>query len=146
MSLTRAKVEQELVGRCGPLLTATGMAVTYAGSNDSLNGPIGYAIRKAGGTTADPLAVSDADVATVAEADFDALFDLAELRTLENILGNWDEVDTTVGPTSEDLSQTATMLEARIARLQEKVERDYRLTGPVIGEDTLGFDFAEHGG
>ncbi len=144
MSLTRAKVEQELVVRCRPLLTAAGMAITYGGTNASLNSSIGYAIRKLNGTTTDPLSVTDTDVATVADDDFDALFDVAELRTLETILGNWDKVDTTVGPTSERLSQTGASLEARIARLQAKIDKEYQLTGGTIGTGMIGYDFAEH--
>src|SRR5690242_14586451 len=101
MSLTRANIETILVKRCGPLMTAAGMATTVLGSNADLNDPIGYAVRKAGGSVTSFVAVADADIAGVDELGYDQLLDLAELRTLETILGNLDDVDLRVGPRDE---------------------------------------------
>ncbi len=122
---TRANIEQELVGRASAWLAAAGMAVTYAGANASLNSPIGWAIRQSDGTVAAPALVTDADVATVASADLDQLLDLAELRTLENVLANYALVDAKAGPVEAKASQLADRLERRIAQLRSWIAQAY---------------------
>ena len=144
MTLTRAQVETVLVKRCGPLLTAAGMAVTYAGANADLNDPIGYAIRKSGGTVATLTTVADSDVTSVDSTLTDQLLDLAELRTLESILGNLDDVDIRVGPRDEKLSQLRTGLEERLKRLQDRVEQEYGVTGVSVETGAVILDFADH--
>jgi hypothetical protein len=144
MSLTRVQVETILVKRCGPLLTAAGMATTFAGANTDLNDPIGYAIRKSGGTVTAITAVVDADIATIDSSDHDQLLDLAELRTLETILGNLDDVDIRVGPRDEKLSQLRTDLEKRLARLQKRIQDEYGVTAVSMETGTIALDFADH--
>lgn len=87
--ITRANLEAEIVSRIGAWMTNAGLAVTIAGSNADLNGPIGWAIRVSGGATASPALVTDADVATLGDAYYDQLVDLAQLRTLESIAQSW---------------------------------------------------------
>ena len=126
MPLTRANVESILIRRCGRLLAACALdGTTVGGTNADLNDPIGLAIRQLGGTVASIVAVADADLATLADHQVDALLDLAELRALESCLGNLPDVDVAVGPERESLGQLGTRLEAAIARTRAKVQRDH---------------------
>lgn len=143
MSLTRANIETILVKRCGPLMTAAGMATTVLGSNADLNDPIGYAVRKTGGSVTSFVAVADADIAGVDELGYDQLLDLAELRTLETILGNLDDVDLRVGPRDEKFSQLRTDTEKRMERLQKRIEKEYGI-GVSIEAGVVILDFVEH--
>jgi hypothetical protein len=142
---TRAEIEVVLVRRCGALLTAAGLAITFAGANADLNDPIGSSIRQLGGTVASIAAVTDADVLTVsADYSLDALLDLCELRTLENISGNYALVDIAAGPESEKLSQVAAVIEKRIDRLSAKIEKLYGIGAGVVTIGALTLDFARH--
>ena len=142
MSLTRANVESILVQRVGAWLTKASLATTSAGSNQSLNDPIGYGIRIAGGTVTSYALVADADVATVADADLDKMLDVAELRALENILGNLVLVDAKAGPVEAKSSQFATLLERTINRLRAQLAIRYGIEASATmttGVITLGF-------
>lgn len=136
MALTRASVEAILVHRCRRMLTAAGLdGTTVDGSNADLNDGIGWAIRQLGGTVASIGAVSDSDLAAIAESDTDALLDLAELRALENALGNLDLVDIKEGPEQQALGQIGVRLERAIARKRAQIERDH---GIGLGTITAG--------
>lgn len=141
MALTRANVEFLLVARVGPLLTAAGLAVTVAGANADLNGPIGSALRALDYTVASAVLVADADVAAVTDAETNEFLDLATLFTLEAILENLDDVDLTVGPRSEKFSQLAEQIERRIERLRSILGLD--MVTPESQHITL--QIAEHG-
>jgi hypothetical protein len=146
MALTRANVEAILIRRLGGIFEAVGLdGATVDGSNEDLNDPIGWALRQLGKPTADPTAVSDADVAAVGADDYDALFDLAEWRALETAHGAAvDLVDLTTGPRTERLSDIATAIERKAARLREALAA--RGLGPAVETVTAGvwsLDFAE---
>lgn len=126
MALTRANVESVLIRRLGRILAACQLdGATVDGSNPDLADPIGLAVRQLGGTTASIADVADADLATLADSQADALLDVAELRALESCLGNLPDVDVTVGPERESLGQLGTRLEAAIARKRSQVLRDH---------------------
>jgi hypothetical protein len=144
MTITRANVESILVQRCGRLMSFVGMAVTVAGSNASLNDPIGYAVRQIGYTVANITSVADIDLASIADAELDELLDYAELRTLESIAGNMDAVDITNGPESEKFSQVSTTVDKRLSKLTEKIAASYG-TGLEISTSNIINDFAAHG-
>ena len=128
MALTRANVELILIRRAGNLLTAAGLdGTTVDGTNVDLNDPIGYGIRNVGGTVTDVTSVADADLAGISTDDYDALFDYAEYRLLQNIAGNLDSVDIRVGPQEQKLSQLADFLDRRLNRLKAKLEDEYGL-------------------
>lgn len=129
MTITRANIEQEIVQRCGGLMSAAGLAVTFAGANASLNSPIGAAIRQLGGTVANISLVTDADVATVDADDLDALLAVAELRTLKNIKQNYALVDISEGPHRESLSQVIANLDSSIKALEGDILVNYNI-GP----------------
>lgn len=123
---SRATVEQLLVNRQGKRMAFVGMAITYLGSNASLNDSIAYAVRMLGGAVAVPTAVTDVEIDPViadADAGLDALLDVAELRLLLSIKGNLDTVDITSGPFTEKYSQLGAMIDKDIDRLQKTVEQ-----------------------
>lgn len=144
MTITRVQAETLLVRRCGPTMTAAGMAVTIAGSNADLDDPLQWSIIELGGTVADIIAVTDADLATVASDDERYILDVAELRLLDNILSNNILVDTTVGPHSERLDQLAKRLERRRQWLADYLKDAIGLGASSITTGLLVLDFAEH--
>lgn len=107
--------------------------VTADGTNADLVDPIVSALLSMSITPADISDPADSDLASADVAEF---LDRAELRLLENILGNYDMVNISEGPRSESLSQFADALERLIDRKQKKVEADYgaldSLSGGVI--------------
>lgn len=145
MALTRANTEGILVARCGPLLNAAGMAITVVGTNASLNDPIGRAVRDVGYTVTDITNVADADVAHVSADSYDEYLDYATLHALESILGNYDDVDITVGPRDERLSQTIAQIERKIARLMKHIAAAYGYGIPAVTPGVITLKIAEHG-
>jgi hypothetical protein len=87
---------------------------------------------------------ADSDLASVDSDDYDRLFDLAELRTLETIQGNLDDVDIQLGPRQEALSQLAKQVEQRLNRLQARVQREYGYGAAALGTGVITYEFAEH--
>ena len=143
MSITRANVENVLVHLLGPMLTKAGMLILVDGTNDDLGYPIGWALREAGYTTADITSPTDAEVNS-AEDDIDEVVDLAELRTLANIVGNLDDVDVTVGPRSEKLSQLAIQVQKRLDSVEKRLEKLYGFGASSLGTGVITYEFAEH--
>jgi len=145
VSLTRANTELLLVARVGPLLVAAGMdGTTVDGTNTDLNDPIGYAIRALGHLVDSAVLVDNDDVARVTVTETDEFLDVATLSVLRNILGNLDDVDITVGPRSEKLSQLAMQVERRVVILRTRMILDYGygMASPKAGYITM--DIAEH--
>lgn len=122
MALTRANAEDIVVDRLGALMDAAGLAVTVAGSNDDLNGPLSWAARQVGVTLASPVTVTDSDLSGISSDDYDDFFDLAEWRTLKNIQGALDLVDVTAGPRSEALSQLSTQVDRMLELRRDHIE------------------------
>lgn len=144
MALTRANAEFLTVAWLAPLLEAAGLAVTVAGANADLNGPIGQAIRDLGHTVTSAILVADADVAQITTAQTGEFLDACELHTMNAILGNLDDTDIAVGPRSEKLSQLAMQVERKIKRLLAAMGTayGYGMATPDAGYITM--DFAEH--
>ena len=128
MTITRAYIETEIVSRLAGLLAAAGMATTAAGSNAALNSAIGWAVRTVGGTVASLSLVTDADVATVADASLDTFLDLAEYRARQAIDGNFAEVDTDVGDLKLKYDQLRRGNERAMARLEARYGATYGLS------------------
>ena len=144
MTLSRANVEYILEARLGPLMTKAGMdGTTVDGTNVDMADPIAWSLRQAGYSVADITAPTTAEVASAAD-DTDEILDLSELRTLENILGNLDDVDVTVGPRREALSQLADQCKSRLEAVKLKVEDAYGYGASVLSTGTLTYEFAEH--
>src|SRR5512139_2454820 len=136
MTLTRANVESILLRRCGTTLEKAGLDhQTENGSNLDLNDPLGYAVRLCGGPVSSAALVADADVATVATEDTDALLDVAEYRLVE----------TTSGPQRQNLSQWAAAIAAKVERLEKKIGDRYDIDfgGTVLAGGVVDLDFME---
>jgi len=147
MSLTRANVETILISRVGTLFDKAGMdGTTVDGSNTDLNDPIGYALRKLSYTVADPTSVADGDVDDVSSADYDALFDVAEVRALENgHLALLTIVSITVGPRKQEFSDMAKALGATIAAKRARIDAEYGLGSQGLEAGVIHLDFQEKG-
>jgi hypothetical protein len=124
-------------------MSKAGMAVTFAGSNVNLVDPLGWAIRRLGYTLATFGTVTDADLAVIPADDTDQLLDLAEYRTLRNILGNIALVDTRVGPREEKLSQLAPQIRELLKSKWEQLEEEYGVGTPSLEAGVVGLDFME---
>jgi poly-gamma-glutamate capsule biosynthesis protein CapA/YwtB (metallophosphatase superfamily) len=147
MTITRAQMEAVLVKRCGKLLDAADLdGTTIDGSNEDLSDPIATALRNAGYSVADLSAVADADLALVDADDTDKVLDLAELRTLESIEGNYDDVNISVTDRSESLNQLAIQVQKKIERLAAKCQKLYGIGNGSIEAGVLGLDFMQKDG
>lgn len=141
MTITRANVESVLVQRAGSFMAAVGMATTVAGSNASLNDPIGWALRRAGYSVSSLTSVADSDLAGLATTDTDKLLDLAEIRTLENVAGNLTQVDVTMGDRTDKFGQLLAQIEKRIERLRKQIEQDYGIGAGGLEVGLITHDF-----
>jgi len=142
---SRANVENVVIHRLGALMAKAGFdGTTVDGTNADLNQPISWAVHQVEGDVADVSTATDAEVVAVADASVDELLDYAELKAAEDTLGNLDDVDTTVGPVKEALSQLAKLLEKRIETIQKRVERLYG-HGTSDGYGVMTLNIAQHG-
>lgn len=123
MVITRANVEMILVSRCKKRMEFVGFSVVTNGSNADLNDPIFSALQLMGITPANIANVADSDLTTV--TDFVKLCDLAEVRLLENILGNSDKVTLQAASGTEHFSDANDALEKLIARKQAYIQKKY---------------------
>ena len=115
---TLADVEGVLHDRLGELLTVVGWPT--ASPNAKLVDPIGWALR-ALGYPADLASVTDSDVAQVPDSHLDALLDLAELRTLENLLGNYKLVSTRAGEIDQKFGELGQRLLTMLSHKRQTV-------------------------
>ncbi len=143
MIATIAEIEAEIVDRTGGLLIVAEISQTPktdASPRAYLASPIGYAIRKSGGSTAGVRNPTTSDLLTVDLAKLDQLYDLAELRTIDNALGNWTQPDQTEGPLSQKLGALATFFHDRAEALREKIKDVYKVDAdtPQVATDGLG--------
>ena len=144
MALTRANAEVILIRRVGALLTAADLdGTTVDGTNVDLNDPFASALRQLGHTVCSAVLLVDADLVSLAAADYNAFFDLAELRTKKNVLGNLTLVDITAGPRSERLGQLAEQLRKDIDALQDAIKADYNIGVGTLEAGIITLDFAE---
>lgn len=140
MTFTRAVVETELVSRAGKRMALVSMAVTVVGTNTDLNGPIATALRKMGLGASNP--VTDSDLTAVTDDQIDELYDRAELRVLQNILGNSDFSTWSTGPRSESASNITAELVGAIQRLEAHIQRAYG-DGATLQFGTVSGNFQE---
>lgn len=143
MALTRSQFETILIGRLGGWLTEAGLdGTSHAGANDALNDPIAYAVRRLGGTVANPVLVADGDLAGLASTDYDAAFDVAEWRALENLLRGLRKVDTRVGPLAQSFSQLRRDVLEAAKEKRSQIENDYGLLGATLQAGNITLDLS----
>lgn len=145
MVLTMIQAETILLKRCAKLLTALDMdGSTVDGNNPDLVDPIGYSIRQLGGTVTTITDVVDADLAGIGADDYDEFFDIAELRTLQNVQGNFALVDVAIGSRDEKWGALGNTLDKLIARKEKRVKDLYGLGLKPLEVGVIELDFAEH--
>lgn len=127
--MTRQEVETIIVKRLSGWLNQAGMSTITNGTNPDLNDSIGWAIRKLGGSVANPINVTNADLLNIGPED--ALLDLVELRTLETIQTNYVKVNSTVGPRKEEFNNLRTALSSLIPARRKQIESEW---GIDLGE------------
>lgn len=143
MALTATEVKLLLVKRVGPLFTEVGLDGSGSSSTD-LDDPLGFAIRKLGGTVATLNKVTDSDLVGVSETDYDRLFDLAELRGMETALSAARRlVSTSLGPKSEQFSHIAGGLEKDIAAKRRQMAAEYGAGISTLEAGAISLRFAE---
>ena len=106
------------------------------GTNDDLNEPIRTALADLEIVAVDVLAVSDTDLAGVADEDHNALFDLCEFNVLRIVANKMTEVDERRGPISDSYSDLPERVAERIAALAKEINDKYGIGGdssPNVG-------------
>jgi hypothetical protein len=126
MPLTRANVELKLVGRCRGLMVLAAFDTTILGTNPDLADPISEALQACGVTPLSLILPVDSDIAQVPDSSARKLFDFAELRLKQNLLGSLQAKPTQqAGLNRRDFSDTMKELRADIAQLQALVIARY---------------------
>jgi hypothetical protein len=83
-----------------------GLSTATDGTNTDLAAVLARTVRLLGGQTADPMAPTDDEIATVtADSGDDRFIAAADLQLIEYILGNWTEVTYSLDGRSEQLGQ-----------------------------------------
>ena len=145
MTVTRAQIETLLVRRAGKRMAFVEFSKETNGSNPDLADPVSFALLAMGITPADITTPADADLVTVTDAQIGELLDRAELRLLQNILGNMDAVTLSVDGRSESYGQITVTLEQAITRLQTKVDTDYAGAGNTLSSGLIIQNFTSKG-
>ncbi len=139
MTLTRAQVESVLVSRCKKRMEFVEFVITANGNNADLNDPICNALQIMGINPANIAGVADSDLVTVIDAA--KLCDLAEVRLLENILGNSDKVTLQAASGTEHFSNFNDALEKIIARKQKELQSKYGIGLGSLSSGKLSLAF-----
>lgn len=143
MAVTRANAEAVLINRLAVLMNEASLdSTTVDGTNADLNDALCTALRDMGGTVTDITNIADADLAVLAEADYNQFLDRAELRTLETVEGNMAFTDITAGPRSEKLSQLVASVATRKNQLLKKIQDTYGVA--TLTTSYILHTFAEH--
>jgi hypothetical protein len=139
MALTRAQVESVLVSRCKKRMEFVEFSIITNGGNADLNDPISTALQLMGITPVNIALIVDGDLTTV--TDITKLCDLAEVRLLENILGNSDKVTLQAASGTEHFSNFNEALEKIIARKQKELQFKYGIGLGSLSSGKLPFAF-----
>ena len=145
MTITLTQVETLLLKRAAGRMQDAGMDFSTVPNNVDLVDPIVFALLCIDIIPADPTTLTDSDVSGVADTDLSKLLDLAEMRLLENIVGNLALVDITVGPRKEALNQLVDQAEKAIARLSNRIASMYGFGVGSLNAGTVSLDFVSKG-
>ena len=148
MAMTRAEAEVELIERCGKWLAAAGLdGTTVDGTNASLTGPMGVALRHLGFSPASLTVVTTSDLSAIDNSNIEEFFDVASLRAMENALNNWIEPDQVAGQDNrQDLGKLRTDLRLQIKDDRARLADLYNYgvaSGISAGTLTYGFQTRE---
>jgi hypothetical protein len=141
MALTRANAEAELVQRAKKKMLIVKMLVTTDGTNEDLNSPLAFAGRALGLTLESPVTLTNTDLVNLTDDLIDEFLDRAELRLLENILGNFTLSDIKLGPHWEEKGAIGEQLQKQIDAKRKAISSAYGddLTALEAGSMLLNF-------
>lgn len=136
MTVTRTQVEYIITKRLGGYLARAEMTGETGEDNEYLADPIGWAMRLLGYSPASIITVTDDDLADVASGHTDALLDLAELRTIESMITNLDDVNITAGPVRSEWTALRTDLMKQLIAKRSAVSAmwGHLLSTPLDGD------------
>ena len=145
MPATRAQLDPILLRRLGKKFLLVGLdGVTADGSNPDLIDPLTAGMNSLGISPATVGTVADADLLAVPATQLPQLLDVAELRGLETVLGNWDEPDQMADTdNSQSLGKLYDSLEKTVARKQALIQRLYGIGLGTLTAGVLDLGFAE---
>lgn len=115
----------------------------YDGSNVDLSDPIASALRACGVDPAEPLEPADDDLASLDVADTQRFLDVAELRCLETVWGNLDEVTEQEGTDKQDWNQAKAELRRRIDAKRQDLKDTYGFGYGDVVSGTLELSYTE---
>lgn len=134
MAATLAYVRDEVVRYCG----------AWAKLAD-VDEAIAYALASLGVAPADRTALVDLDLATVTDAQWPQLRDVAAWQVYEAALNNCDEVSLKAVGIDVDLKGAMTYLMMRVTRAYAAVRDRYNVGLGTLSAGTLSLDFAAKG-
>ena len=143
--LTSANLDLLLLRMTAVKLAYAGLDSTTAdGTNPDLGFPKVAAYRSLGLVPIGPLNLVDADLVGVADGQLNQLLDVAELATLEAILGNLSNVDQTTDTDNLQLhGKFYQALEATVARKRTQAQRAYGYGLGTLTPGVFDLGFAE---
>ncbi len=127
------------MNRCGRLL---GWA-RLDGTTATLADPIGTALLACEVAVADPSAPADADFLLLPSADSLRFLDIAELRCLETVWGNLDEVTEQEGTDKQEWNQAKEGLRKRIQDKKKDLLDLYGYGGGAVAAGSLVLKYTE---
>jgi hypothetical protein len=128
-ALTRAQFESVLILRRGPMIVGCCMSAN-PGADPSprayLGDPIATALECLGFQVQDPTNPADPEVAPVSNGrPRRQAFDLAELRLIESVIGNFSQVTYRSGSEGQDLTDFRKDAQAQLEWKRLQVHQDY---------------------
>lgn len=146
MALTRAQLETILIARRGKQLAMVELdGETADGTNAALAEPIRAGLAFAGIHPADPSDPTDDDLAKLSPDQVAMVADVAELQTLEMILGNWHAPDESAGSDSQGWGRFFFFLNRQAEALRQKVRDLYGYGDTPLEVGLVDLNFAESG-
>jgi hypothetical protein len=122
---TLASVQTVLANRLYDPLQTVEMAVHSDGVNQDMQDSIAWALHILEIAPADPLIVTDVDLALVPNESVYDFVDLAEFRLLKTIVQRMTQTDERLGPHGKWAGQYPTRLNARLTAMQEQFDKKY---------------------
>lgn len=147
MPITRAGTESILVDRTGALIARVGISLTPStdlSPRAYLGDPIATSLRQIGISVSDHRVPVDLEIAEVGDDDIGQYLDRAELRLLENIIGNSILIDETAGIDRQAWGKLMDKVQARAALMRDSILDQY---GPAssslngITSGTVGLNY-----
>lgn len=134
MPLTRAILDPILVSLVGETLKKVSRdGATVDGTNADVSIGIAMALFGMGLTAANPLAVTDDELAAVAASDLNRIIQVGRVEILDNVLSNWAKTNATAGTDNkQDWATLRNSIEISAARLRRQVEDQFGVgAGPI---------------